>query len=120
MNDAQATARTLLRGAMRKCPRCGEGRLFKAYLTREEVCDRCRENFDGLDADDGPAWLTIGIVAHIVVPLLIFLERGELLPYWQEALILVSVTIVATLVFLPISKGIFIAALWLINRKPAG
>lgn len=101
------------------CPRCGKGRLFKSYLKREDACPRCGESFVGLDADDGPAWLTIGLVAHIVVPLLIFLERGELMPYWQEAGILVAVTIVAALLLLPVSKGVFVAALWLIDRKTA-
>lgn len=119
MSDATATAKTLWRGARLKCPRCGEGSLFKSYLTRDDACPHCGESFDGLDADDGPAWLTIGLVAHIVVPLLIFLERGELMPYWQEAGILILVTIVSALIFLPISKGFFVAALWLINRKAA-
>jgi len=119
MSDAVATARTLWRGARMKCPACGEGRVFKSYLTREDACPNCQASFDGLDADDGPAWLTIGLVAHIVVPLLIFLERGELMPYWQEAGILILVTIVSALVFLPVAKGFFIAALWLINRKTA-
>ncbi|WP_363350721.1 DUF983 domain-containing protein [Methylocystis echinoides] len=108
---------TLWRGASMKCPRCGEGRIFQGYLKRRDRCAHCGETFEGLDADDGPAWLTIGLVAHIVVPLLIVLERGELMPYWQEAAILVVVTIVATLLFLPISKGFFVAALWLIDRK---
>jgi len=117
MSDAASTSLTLWRGARMKCPRCGEGSIFGGYLKREDHCPHCRESFEGLDADDGPAWLTIGLVAHIVVPLLIFLERGPLMPYWQEAGILVAVTIVSALVFLPISKGIFVAALWLINRK---
>jgi uncharacterized protein (DUF983 family) len=108
----------LWRGASMKFPRCGAGRIFEGYLTRRDACPHCGESFEGLDADDGPAWLTIGLVAHIVVPLLIFLERGELLPYWQEAAILVLVTIVAALVFLPVSKGFFVAALWLVDRKP--
>jgi uncharacterized protein (DUF983 family) len=120
MSDAAATAKVLWRGARMKCPRCGEGRIFTRYLKRDESCQNCGESFEGLDADDGPAWLTIAIVAHIVVPLLIVLERGELMPYWQEAGILVIVTIVGALLFLPWSKGLFIAALWLINRKPAG
>lgn len=119
MSDAATTARILWRGARMKCPSCGEGRLFKGYLTREDACPQCHESFEGLDADDGPAWLTIGLVAHIVVPLLIFLERGELMPYWREAGILIAVTIVSALFFLPVSKGFFVAALWLINRKPA-
>ncbi|BDV32586.1 MULTISPECIES: DUF983 domain-containing protein [Methylocystis] len=119
MSDAATTTKILLRGARMKCPSCGEGHIFKGYLTREDSCPHCHESFEGLDADDGPAWFTIGIVAHIVVPLLIFLERGELMPYWQEAGILAIVTIVSALIFLPISKGIFVAGLWLINRKPA-
>jgi uncharacterized protein (DUF983 family) len=119
MSDAAATTRTLWRGARLKCPRCGEGELFTSYLKRADACPACGESFDGLDADDGPAWLTIGLVAHIVVPLLIVLERGELLPWPQEAAILVVVTIVATLALLPASKGFFVAALWLIHRKPA-
>jgi uncharacterized protein (DUF983 family) len=101
---------------MLKCPRCGEGKLFKGYLKREEICSHCHENFEDLDADDGPAWLTIGLAAHIVIPLLIFLEHGELLPYWQETSILVAVTIACVLLLLPVSKGFFIAALWLTSK----
>lgn len=119
MSEAAATAKILWRGARMKCPRCGEGRIFNSYLTRDDACPHCRESFEGLDADDGPAWLTIGLVAHIVVPLLIFLERGELLPYWREAGILVVVTVVAALALLPLAKGFFVAALWLVNRKSA-
>ncbi len=120
MSDANAKARTLWRGACLKCPRCGAGGLFTRYLKRAQRCSACEENFEGLDADDGPAWLTIGVVAHIVVPLLIVLERGALLPYWQEAGVLILVAIVTALAFLPVAKGIFVAALWLIHRdRPA-
>jgi uncharacterized protein (DUF983 family) len=117
MTGAHSTSLTLWRGALMKCPRCGKGRIFRSYLKREDSCPACHESFEGLDADDGPAWLTIGLVAHIVVPLLIFLERGPLMPYWQEAAILVLATIVSALLLLPVSKGVFVAALWLINRK---
>jgi uncharacterized protein (DUF983 family) len=123
MSDKEAATRpasaplALWRGARMKCPRCGEGAIFSAYLKRRAQCPACGESFEGLDADDGPAWLTIGLVAHIVVPLLIFLERGEPMPYWREAGVLVLVTIVATLALLPVSKGFFVAALWLIDRK---
>ena len=118
MSEATSTPLTLLRGAMLKCPRCGEGKLFKSYLKREDRCPSCGESFEGLDADDGPAWLTIALVAHIVVPLLIILERGaQLMPYWEEAAILIVVTIVGVLLLLPVSKGFFIAALWLIRSR---
>ena len=119
MSEERATARSLWRGATLTCPRCGEGRLFKSYLKPQAQCPHCGERFEGLEADDGPAWLTIGIVAHIIVPLLIFLERDGTMSWGAEGGLLVLVTIVATLVFLPVSKGIFVAALWLIHRKEA-
>ncbi len=117
MSEELSTRRSLWRGIMQQCPRCGEGKLFKVYLKRAESCSHCHESFEGLDADDGPAWLTIGLAAHIVVPLLIFLERGQLLPYWQEAAILAVVAVANVLLLLPVSKGFFIAALWLTSKN---
>lgn len=109
---------TLLRGLLLKCPSCGVGKLFKAYLKRQDACPHCGESFEGIEADDGPAWLTIGVVAHIVVPLLIFLESRELLSYGAEMAVVMLVTIVSTLLFLPPCKGLFIAAIWSIRKKP--
>jgi uncharacterized protein (DUF983 family) len=107
----------LLRGLLLKCPKCGAGKLFKGYLKREDACPCCGESFEGIEADDGPAWLTIGVVAHIVVPLLIFLETTELLSYAAEMALVMGVTIVSALAALPICKGVFIAAIWSFNRK---
>jgi uncharacterized protein (DUF983 family) len=114
---APPLAETLWKGARLRCPRCGEGKLFSSYLKRKDACDSCGESFVGLDADDGPAWLTIGIVAHIIIPLLLVLERNGSLSYGVEFAILAVVTIVATLLTLPVSKGVFIAALWRIRRE---
>lgn len=109
---------TLLRGLRLKCPSCGVGGVFKGYLKREDACQHCGESFEGIEADDGPAWLTIGVVAHIVVPLLIFLETTQLLSYGAEMALVMAVTIFSTLLFLPVCKGLFIAAIWSIRRKP--
>lgn len=109
----------LLRGLVQKCPRCGVGALFKSYLKQNDSCEYCHESFIGLDADDGPAWLTIGVVAIIVVPLLITLESSGIFSYPVEMLIVLSATVVLVLALLPRSKGLFIAALWLISRKPS-
>ncbi len=109
--------RSLFRGFSLRCPRCGVGSLFTAYLKRADVCPHCHESFDGVDADDGPAWLTIGVTAHIVVPLLIFLESRELLSYGAEVAVVFLVTIASVLLFLPLCKGLFIAAIWSIRRK---
>lgn len=118
MTSAPSLNKSLLRGLALKCPKCGVGKLFRGYLKRQDSCENCQESFKGLDADDGPAWLTIGVVAIIVVPLLIALERSELFSYWQEMLIISLTSVAAALLILPLSKGVFIVALWLISRKP--
>ena len=105
-------SRTLLNGLLRKCPACGAGALFHAYLKRRDACQSCGESFHGLDADDGPAWLTISIVGHVIVPLLFFLEAYATLSYPVEAAILAFATIATVLLVLPFAKGFFIANLW--------
>ncbi|HEY8065562.1 MAG TPA: DUF983 domain-containing protein [Methylosinus sp.] len=112
-----STSVALLRGFLRKCPNCGSAALFDGYLKRVDVCPHCAESFVGVDADDGPAWLTIGLVAHIIVPLLIYLETRGTLSYGAEAALLLSVTTLCTLLLLPLCKGFFIAAVWSLSRK---
>ena len=57
----------LLRGWRRKCPNCGHGALLKNYLKVHDVCAVCREELHHHRADDGPAYLTILIVGHIMI-----------------------------------------------------
>lgn len=109
---------SLLRGLLLKCPRCGKGSLFTSYLKRADACPHCHESFEGVDADDGPAWLAIGVTAHIIVPLLIYLESHGQLSYAAEASILLLTTVACVLIFLPLCKGLFVAAIWSIARKP--
>ena len=117
MSDRISPQKSLLYGILLKCPNCGKGKLFKSYLKKEASCPQCHESFENLDADDGPAWLTIGATALIVVPLLIFMERGELLPLGLEISVLLATTIACALLLLPVAKGFFIAALWLIAKQ---
>lgn len=60
----------LRRGYGRKCPNCGEGRLMKSYLKVNDACPVCHEDLSQHRADDGPAYLTIIIVGHLLAPLL--------------------------------------------------
>ncbi len=60
----------LLRGWRRKCPNCGSGPLLKSYLKVNDACTVCREEFFHHRADDGPAYMTILIVGHLMAPML--------------------------------------------------
>ncbi|MGJ0427570.1 DUF983 domain-containing protein [Methylocystis sp.] len=118
MNSDPSPGASLFRGLTRKCPNCGVGKLFASYLKPRDSCAHCRESFAGLDADDGPAWLTVGAVTITVVPLLFILESSGRYSYAVEMLIVVPLTIALVLLLLPLTKGFFIAALWLLSRKP--
>lgn len=61
---------SLLRGWRRRCPSCGNGHLMKGYLKVAGTCPVCREELFHHRADDGPAYLTILIVGHLMAPLL--------------------------------------------------
>lgn len=58
------------RGWARKCPSCGSGPLMKGYLKVNDNCHVCRQELHHHRADDGPAYLTILIVGHLMAPLL--------------------------------------------------
>jgi hypothetical protein len=40
------TTRMVLRGLVRRCPRCGGGRVFRRWLTMRERCPTCGVRFD--------------------------------------------------------------------------
>ncbi|MGJ8544816.1 MAG: DUF983 domain-containing protein [Sulfitobacter sp.] len=53
-----------------KCPRCGSGNLLHGYLKVNDHCTVCEQEFHHHRADDGPAYLTILVVGHLLAPLL--------------------------------------------------
>ena len=61
---------SMLRGWRRRCPNCGRGPLLKGYLKVRDECVICDEEFHHHRADDGPAYLTILIVGHLMAPLI--------------------------------------------------
>lgn len=103
----------LLRGWLGKCPRCGEGRLFSSYLKMRPHCPACSLALEPYRADDAPAYFTILIVGHIIVPLVLALERyGEEPPLWFHALLWLPLSVLVALYLLPHVKGTVIALLW--------
>jgi len=60
----------MLRGWRRRCPNCGTGALFDGYLKVQATCGTCGQELHHHRADDGPAYLTILVVGHLMAPLL--------------------------------------------------
>ena len=54
-------------GLAGRCPRCGEGKLFKGFITIADKCEVCGQDFKFADSGDGPAIFVMLIVGFIVV-----------------------------------------------------
>ncbi len=112
---------TILHGLKRRCPRCGEGRLFRGYYTLVEKCSACGLDFHGTEGD---SWAfmylgTAGLTGFMVVLLLLLRPlAAEASPALQTAgragiLVLALLLIPGTL---PWRKGLALALGFLIDR----
>ena len=50
--DERPTGQAMLRGALGRCPSCGEGRLFTRFLKVADHCPACNEALHHQRADD--------------------------------------------------------------------
>lgn len=108
----------ILRGVTGRCPRCGQGKLFRSYLKPVQECAHCAAPWGEIRADDGPAWATMLIAGHVLAPLMIAVGLNDSVPVWQSVSGLLVLALVMCLTLLPITKGAFIALIW--NNKVTG
>ena len=91
-----------------RCPRCGEGNLFKGYLDVASGCPRCGLAFAGFDAGDGPAVFVILIVGAVVAGGALFVEFHWHPPYWVHALLWLPILLVLSIALLRIAKAMLL------------
>ncbi|PZO65631.1 MAG: hypothetical protein DI498_08805 [Paracoccus denitrificans] len=110
--ERRDTRQAMLRGARGRCPACGTGRLFSRYLKVADHCAECGEDLRHQRTDDGPAYLTILVVAHLVGPILLIVFVA-----WRpDPLVLVATfcvgATVLSLLLLPVFKGAMVGFQW--------
>jgi uncharacterized protein (DUF983 family) len=54
-------------GLAGKCPRCGQGALFRSFLGLKDRCDACGLDYAKADSGDGPAVFILFIVGFVAV-----------------------------------------------------
>ena len=100
------------RGFRSRCPRCGQGKLFRAFLKVDDHCSVCGLDCTPHRADDLPAYLVIVIVGHIVVPTALWIETDYSPPVWLQLAIYLPFTLVASLALLQPVKGAVVGLQW--------
>ena len=102
----------MLRGWRRRCPSCGAGPLMSGFLKVRDSCPVCQEELHHQRADDGPAYLTIMVVGHLMAPMMLFV----VVKFRPDPLIAASVVSVGcvalSLFLLPRLKGAMVALQW--------
>lgn len=100
------------RGLLGKCPNCGEGRLFRAFVKTVDRCEHCGEDISHHRADDLPAYLVIVIVGHIVVSGFMAMELLTAWSSWQHLALWVPITIMLSILLLQPVKGAVVGLQW--------
>ena len=112
-----STPTAICRGALGRCPRCGQGRLLHRYLKMVDRCSVCGEPFGHYRTDDAAPWLTTLVVGHITVPIILICEMNFQLPLALALAIYLPLILGLTLFLLPRCKGIMAAILWAMKAE---
>jgi uncharacterized protein (DUF983 family) len=100
------------RGLRGRCPRCGQGKLFRAFLKVDDHCPVCGLDYSPHRADDLPAYLVIVIVGHIVVPIALMIETNYSPSVALQLAIYLPVTLLLSLLLLQPVKGAVVGIQW--------
>jgi uncharacterized protein (DUF983 family) len=114
---AHPLRRSVFRGFAGRCPACGKSPLFWSYLKVNGRCQACDTDLGRYPADDGPAYLTILVIGHLIVaPMLFFPIVWRTSPAISLPLILIPLAAL-TLAVLPRIKGGWVGMMYALGVK---
>ena len=102
----------IFRGAAGRCPNCGKGKLFRGFLQVADRCDTCGQELHHHRADDAPAYLTILIVGHLMLPVVLAVEEFFAPALWIHIALWGTLLPAACLALLRPIKGAVVGMQW--------
>jgi uncharacterized protein (DUF983 family) len=110
--EKRDVAKAMKRGLFCRCPNCGEGKLFRAFLKPVDHCANCNADYTHQRADDLPAYLSIVVVGHIVVGGFMMTDMVWTLSNWTHLAIWTPLTVLLALATIQPIKGAVIGLQW--------
>lgn len=110
----------MLRGWRGRCPACGRGAIFRAFLKVSDHCPACGEALHHHRADDAPPYFTMLIVGHIVGSGILITEMTWHPATWVHWVTWIPMLILLSLVLLPRIKGALIGLQWALRMHGFG
>ena len=117
MSDAIPNWRTLLwRGCRKKCPQCGQGALFRRWITLHDYCSICGLKY--LE-NQGDLWGYLLLIDRglFILPLIVMIYFRLYNPYSVWFYLFGGALIFALIFTLPHRNGVCLAVDYLIRRK---
>lgn len=107
--------RALARGARRRCPHCGRGRIFGRWFTVNERCSVCGLRFEQSPGDTWALWV-IGdrVFVGLVIILVFLIFRSSSWTLGGAVLLLIAAPLVATM---PHRMGLCLAFDYLVRAR---
>ena len=106
-------------GLAGRCPRCGQGKLFKGLLAVAPRCEACDLDFSFADAGDGPAVFVTLIAGFLILGAAVYVEFTYEPPIWVHVMLWGPLILLVCTGLLRLIKGVLIA-LQYVNRAAEG
>ncbi|MDZ7713624.1 MAG: DUF983 domain-containing protein [Rhodovibrio sp.] len=108
-DDSQPAVSPYRAGLNCRCPRCGQGPLFKGLLDVRPRCEVCGLDLSKADSGDGPAVFIILILGAVVVLLALLLESLISPALWVHMALWPAVIVAGSIGMLRPAKALLIA-----------
>jgi uncharacterized protein (DUF983 family) len=119
-HSPRSIATAMVRGLKARCPCCGSGAMFTGYLKVSDNCAVCNTDLSHQRADDFPPYLTIMVVGHIVVALVLMVERSTDWSTGTHLAVWIPLTIILSMLLLQPLKGAVVGLQWALRMHGFG
>src|SRR5436190_6777360 len=97
-------------GIRGRCPRCGQGHMFKGFLTLQPRCNVCGLDYSFADPADGPAFFVMMTMAFPAVGFGMWIELAYEPPLWVHLVTTLPLLLLLCIPILRPIKGVLVAS----------
>jgi uncharacterized protein (DUF983 family) len=108
----RSVGQAMWRGTLCRCPHCGKGAMFRAYLKVADQCETCGEQLNLHRADDFPPYIAIMIVGHLLVGIMLHMDMVWHVNPLTYLYTMVPLAVILPLAMLPSIKGAIVGMQW--------
>jgi uncharacterized protein (DUF983 family) len=103
-----------------RCPRCGEGRMFRSWLRISDRCDACGLDYRFAAPDDGPAFFSLCVIALPLIFVVVWIQVAYSPPAWVHLVTSLPLMVAGCLLPLRPIKGWLVASQYVNKAQEAG